>query len=77
MLVDERHPDPSRVAAQVIVSPFHIVTLPRDDGDIRFNLPDSGGYQTIVFKAQSATRPTGVRRPRRPLSGDGVIVHPA
>ena len=52
VLVDERHPDPSRVAAQVIVSPFHIATLPRDDGQVRFNLPDSGGYQTIVFKPQ-------------------------
>ena len=52
VLVDERHPDPSRVSAQVIVSPFHIVTLPRDDGDVRFNLPDAGGYQTIVFKPQ-------------------------
>lgn len=52
VLVDEGHPDPARVAAQVIVSPFHIVTLPRDDGDVRFNVPDSGGLQTIVFKPQ-------------------------
>jgi uncharacterized membrane protein len=58
VLVNERHPDPSRVAAQVIVSPFHIVTLPRDDGDIRFNLPDTGGYQTIVFKPQRPRPPT-------------------
>lgn len=50
VLVDERHPDPARVAAQVIVSPFHIVTLPRDDGDVGFDVPDSGGLQTIVFK---------------------------
>ncbi len=63
VVVDERHPDPSRIAAQVIVSPFHIVALPRDDGDIRFSLPDSGGYQTVVFKAQSqrpkASAPAG------------------
>jgi uncharacterized membrane protein len=52
VLIDERHPDPARIAAQVVVSPFHIVTLPRDDGDIRFSLPDSGGCQTIVFKPQ-------------------------
>ena len=52
VLVDERHPDPALVAAQVIVSPFHIVTLPRDDGDVRFNVADSGGLQTIVFKPQ-------------------------
>ena len=49
--VDERQPDPTQVAAQVIVSPFHIVTLPRDDGDIRFSLPDPGGSHTIIFKA--------------------------
>ena len=48
---DERA-DPNRVVAQVIVSPYHIVTLPRDDGEIRFNLPDPGGQQTIVFKPQ-------------------------
>jgi uncharacterized membrane protein len=52
VLVDEQHPDPARVAAQVIVSPFHIVTLPRDDGDVEFNVPDAGGLQTIVFKPQ-------------------------
>ena len=57
VLVDERHPDPSRVTAQVIVSPFHIVTLPRDDGAIRFNLPDTGGYQTIVFRPQRSRQP--------------------
>ncbi len=62
VLVDERHPDASRVAAQVIVSPFHIVTLPRDDGDIRFNAPDTGGYQTIVFKPQPSRHPA----PRAP-----------
>ena len=53
VLVDERLADPGQVAASVLVSPFHIVTLPRDDGDVRFNLPDTGGYQTIVFKPQS------------------------
>jgi uncharacterized membrane protein len=57
VLVDERHPDPALVAAQVIVSPFHIVTLPRDDGGIRFNLPDPGGLQTMVFKAQPRAQP--------------------
>jgi uncharacterized membrane protein len=68
VLVDERHPDPSRVAAQVIVSPFHIATLPRDDGEIRFNLPDSGGYQTIVFKPQ----PRAERRAAAPAAGGEV-----
>ena len=61
MLVDERHPDPSRVAAQVIVSPFHIVTLPRDDGDIRFNLPDPGRLSDDRLQASACRRHS--RRP--------------
>ena len=80
VLVDERHPDPTLVAAQVIVSPFHIVTLPRDDGDVRFNIPDSSGLQTIVFKSQPRnqtspgpkTRPTFMSRfTRGQSSGPG------
>lgn len=50
VLIEEGHPDPARVAAQIIVSPFHIVTLPRDDGAVGFSLPDPGGHQTMVFK---------------------------
>jgi len=53
---DERSSDPNRVVAQIIVSPYHIVTLPRDDGEIRFDLPDPGGQQTIVFKPQPRRR---------------------
>jgi uncharacterized membrane protein len=71
VLVDERHPDPTLVAAQVIVSPFHIVTLPRDDGDVRFNLPDPGGLQTIVFKPQPRTQTQPKTKPsfrQRPAS---------
>ena len=52
VLIDERYPDPTGVVAQVIVSPFHIVTLRRDDGEVGFNLPDPGGHQTMVFKPQ-------------------------
>ena len=59
VLVEERHPDPTRLAAQIIVSPFHIVTLPRDDGEVAFNVPDSGGLQTIVFKPPPRTQPKG------------------
>lgn len=65
ILIDERHPDPTLIAAQVIVSPFHIVTLPRHDGEIRFNLPDPGGHQTIVFKPQ-------LRRPASPLAAPPI-----
>jgi uncharacterized membrane protein len=48
--VQDTQPDPSRVAAQVVVSPYHVVTLPRDDGEIRFATEDPTGHGTIVFK---------------------------
>ena len=37
LLVTERSPSPGMMAAQVLVSPFHIVTLPRYDGEVRFH----------------------------------------
>ena len=40
----------------MIVSPFHIVTLPRDDGDIGFNLPDPSGQQTMIFKPRPRSK---------------------
>lgn len=36
VVVDDVPPPRGAVAAQVIVTPFHIVTLPRHDGDVRF-----------------------------------------
>jgi uncharacterized membrane protein len=36
IVLEERGPDPSLVMPQVIVSPFHIVSLPRSTGEIRF-----------------------------------------
>jgi uncharacterized membrane protein len=36
LAVTERSPAAGTVAAQMLVSPFHIVTLPRYDGDVRF-----------------------------------------
>jgi uncharacterized membrane protein len=50
IVVDERAPDPSQPAAQVLTSPFHVASLPRDDGDIRFDTDDVPGQSTIVFK---------------------------
>ena len=50
IVVNEREPPDGVVAAQVLVSPFHIVSLPRDDGEIRFSTPDQTGQSTIVFK---------------------------
>lgn len=50
VIVEERAPDPSRVAAQIVISPYHIATLPRDDGPVQFNIPDPGGLHTVIFK---------------------------
>jgi uncharacterized membrane protein len=36
LAVTERSPAAGTMAAQMLVSPFHIVTLPRYDGDVRF-----------------------------------------
>ena len=36
IVVDEGRPEPDMVAAQILVSPFHIVSLPRFDGEVRF-----------------------------------------
>jgi uncharacterized membrane protein len=51
--VEERAPDPALVAAQIIVSPFHIVSLPRHDGDVKFD-DGSGHATTIVFKSRAS-----------------------
>jgi len=50
VIVDEKGPPPSVVSAQILVSPFHVVTLPRENGEIRFNTADPIGHGTIVFK---------------------------
>ena len=73
--VDERQPDPTQVAAQVIVSPFHVVTLPRDDGDIRFSLPDPGGNHTIIFKApaRSIAKPAPSSSASLPLTSESWL----
>jgi uncharacterized membrane protein len=62
VLVEERAPDPSRVAAQIVISPYHIATLPRDDGPVRFNIPDPGGQHTVIFKPPASSTPRHVSR---------------
>jgi uncharacterized membrane protein len=65
VVVEERQPDPRQVAAQIVMSPYHIASLPRDDGAVRFNIPDPGGQHTVVFKptGSSAARPAASRGP--------------
>ena len=36
LVVEERRPAAGAMAAQMIVTPFHIVSMPRHDGDVRF-----------------------------------------
>ena len=57
VVVEEAQPDPSSMMAQVITSPYHIASLPRDDGNIKFNTPDPTGQGTIIFKAQKRQPP--------------------
>jgi uncharacterized membrane protein len=51
VVVEELAPDPGVVAAQILISPFHIATLDRDDGEVRFTATESlAESQTVVFK---------------------------
>lgn len=50
--VDEVRPPRSVIAAQIIVTPYHIVTLPRDDGEIRFT--DTDG---VPFRGEYPLQP--------------------
>lgn len=63
VVVDETQPDPGQVAAQVIVSPYHVVSLPRDDGEVRFNTPDPTGSGTIIFKPPAKKRQAAAPAP--------------
>ena len=49
--VEEQHPPHGAITAQVITSPFHIVSLRRYDGPIRFGLPSR---QAAVAPARHA-----------------------
>jgi uncharacterized membrane protein len=61
--VAERAPDPSLVVPQLIVSPFHIATLPRDDGKVRFTETNAQiPPTTIVFKPGRKPAPQPVPR---------------
>jgi uncharacterized membrane protein len=63
VLVEERSPAPGMMAAQMIVTPFHIVALPRHDGEVRFA---DGEAQTAPRVAYPAMPPAS--RPRTPSS---------
>jgi uncharacterized membrane protein len=54
LIVAERAPAPGMAAAQVIVTPFHIVALPRHDGDVRFAAASDPGQPRPVSSGQPA-----------------------
>lgn len=64
LVVTERNPPAGMMAAQMIVTPFHIVALPRHDGDVRFASPsDSDPAQPSAIDGAAADVPssTGLR----------------
>jgi uncharacterized membrane protein len=71
VVIEERQPDPSRVSAQIVMSPYHIATLPRDDGPVRFT-PDPGGQHTIVFKPSGSPAPRAATARSSSATTDGA-----
>jgi uncharacterized membrane protein len=64
LLTSEHHPPAATLAAQVIAAPFHIATVPRFDGDVRFEM--SGG------PALPASSPAPSRRHEAAPSSTGL-----
>lgn len=58
LTVREQAPPPGIAAAQVLVSPFHIVTLPRFGGDVRFS---DDGSPSPGREARHGAAPASVR----------------
>ena len=63
LLVEERRPASDAVAAQILVTPFHIATVPRYDGDVRFTSSD------VVEIAPAAAARPGRHRPSPSSTG--------
>ena len=51
LLVEERRPASDAVAAQILVTPFHIATVPRYDGDGRLLVPE--GFTRWILAGSS------------------------
>lgn len=60
LTVEDRRPPPGMAAAQMIVTPFHIVTLPRTDGEVRFD--------SAVPATSSAAAPSPAAGPVSPAA---------
>ena len=66
VVVEQRRPAPGTVAAQVILSPFHIVSLSRFDGEVRFANADTAA--TPVVSSAPPLVSTRRRQGRNPSS---------
>lgn len=62
VLVDETQPAPGAVVPQVIVSPFHIVSLPATRGEVTFRQA-SGSIAATSARAGDERSSTGLRPP--------------
>jgi uncharacterized membrane protein len=56
VVVEEQPPDPGVISAQILSSPFHVVTLDRDDGEVRFSTSEPEP-QFVVFKRRQKADP--------------------
>jgi uncharacterized membrane protein len=65
LVVDETQPAPGAVSAQVITSPFHIISLPRYDGEVRF-VDAAADQQPSVPEARPAAPGDRVARSHAP-----------
>src|SRR5215208_7172685 len=81
LVVSEHSPAPGGVAAQILVTPFHIVLLPRYDGEVRFVNRDeddavtgSGGNVDAAAggRLAAAERPRSVRQAKHAFSSTGL-----
>ena len=66
VLVEERRPPSGAIAAQVILSPFHIVSLARADGEVRF--ADASAIQPAAASNPAPVLPGRRRHGRHPSS---------
>ena len=74
--VDEHLPAAGRAAAHVLVSPFHIVSMPRVEGEVRFEDVYHTRQRGHASAAPSRRDPDAAGSPRRSLPA-GVIVYRA
>ena len=57
LTIHELPPPPGMLAAQVVVSPFHMVRLPRHDGEVRFVDAAGAPHRPAATRARSAVAP--------------------